>query len=91
MATPFDFAFDEAKSRANKEKHGIDFVEAQALWLDERLVQAKTRSIHEERFVVVGRIAGKHWSAFMTIRGGMIRLISVRRSRESEVRQYEGE
>jgi uncharacterized DUF497 family protein len=28
------FVFDEAKSRANRDKHGIDFVDAQALWLD---------------------------------------------------------
>ena len=90
VANQFVFVFDEAKSRANKAKHGIDFVDAQALWLDESLVQAKARSIHEERFLVVGMIAGKHWSAFITFRGGMIRLISVRRSRESEVRQYEG-
>jgi hypothetical protein len=26
------FVFDEAKSRANKAKHGIDFLDAQALW-----------------------------------------------------------
>lgn len=30
-----EFEFDERKSAANKAKHGIDFVEAQALWLDE--------------------------------------------------------
>ena len=28
------FEFDETKSEANKRKHGIDFVEAQALWKD---------------------------------------------------------
>ena len=31
------FEYDEAKSQANKLKHGIDFVQAQALWLDEYL------------------------------------------------------
>ena len=30
------FEFDEAKSRHNKEKHGIDFVDAQKLWFNER-------------------------------------------------------
>ena len=31
---PLLFEFDEQKSRVNKAKHGIDFVEAQRLWLD---------------------------------------------------------
>ena len=39
-----EFEFDERKSRANKVKHGIDFVEAQALWLDEALVEIPARS-----------------------------------------------
>ncbi|CAN5602800.1 hypothetical protein BH24ACT21_BH24ACT21_01120 [soil metagenome] len=34
-----EFEFDEAKSQTNKTKHGIDFVEAQALWLDEMFVE----------------------------------------------------
>ena len=85
------FEWDEAKSRANKVKHGIDFVEAQALWLDRRLVEAPTRSEAESRSVVVGVIAGRHWSAVVTYRGEVIRLISVRRSRFREVQAYEGE
>ncbi|HUU33359.1 MAG TPA: BrnT family toxin [Vicinamibacterales bacterium] len=32
--TLLSFEFDPLKSAANKAKHGIDFVEAQALWLD---------------------------------------------------------
>ncbi len=39
-----EFEFDEAKSRANKSKHGIDFVEAQALWLDGMLVEIPART-----------------------------------------------
>ncbi|HZL64791.1 MAG TPA: BrnT family toxin, partial [Thermoleophilia bacterium] len=33
------FEFDERKSRINKLKHGIDFVEAQELWQDEALAE----------------------------------------------------
>jgi uncharacterized protein len=29
-----EFEFDRKKSRRNKEKHGIDFIEAQSLWID---------------------------------------------------------
>ena len=84
------FQFDEDKSRANKAKHGIDFVEAQALWRDEALAEVPARSDSEERWLVVGCIAGKHWSAFITYRGEAIRLISVRRSRPEGVAIYEG-
>ena len=84
-----EFEFDEAKSQANKSKHGIDFVEAQALWLDEMLVEIPARTKDEPRFVVVGMISGRHWSAVITYRGERIRLISVRRARVEEVSIYE--
>jgi uncharacterized protein len=84
------FEFDEAKSRVNKLKHGIDFIEAQALWLDEMLLEVPARTEDEPRFLVVGTIAGKHWSAIVTYRDNTIRLISVRRAREDEVALYEG-
>jgi uncharacterized protein len=85
------FEFDERKSQANKVKHGIDFIEAQALWLDEALLRIAARTGHEARFVVIGRIGAKRWSAVVTYRGDAIRLISVRRSRPKEVQAYEGE
>jgi uncharacterized DUF497 family protein len=84
-----EFEFDEPKSRANKSKHGIDFVEAQALWLDETLVEIPARTEDEPRFVVVGMISETHWSAVVTYRGERIRIISVRRARAEEVAIYE--
>lgn len=84
------FEFDEQKSRANKAKHGLDFIEAQALWLDDRLVEAQARTEDEPRYLVVGRLAGVFWSAIITYRTSTIRLISVRRSRPEEVDLYEG-
>ena len=85
-----DFEFDEAKSRANKVKHGIDFVEAQVLWLDDMLLEIPARTSDEPRFLVVGKISGRHWSAVITYRDDRIRLISVRRARGEEVEIYEG-
>jgi uncharacterized DUF497 family protein len=84
------FLFDEAKSRANRDKHGIDFVEAHALWLDPARVSLAARTESEPRSIVVGRIEGKHWSGVVTYRGGAVRLISVRRSRAREVQLYGG-
>ena len=85
------FEFDDAKSLANKAKHGIDFVEAQALWLDDMLIEIPARSTDEPRFLLVGRIESKHWSAIVTRREDAIRIISVRRAREEEVALYEDE
>ncbi len=84
-----EFEFDEVKSRTNKSKHGIDFVGAQALWRDEMLVEIPARTDDEPRFVVVGMISAKHWSAVVTYRGERVRLISVRRARVEEVAIYE--
>jgi hypothetical protein len=84
------FEFDEAKSRSTKAKHGIDFVEAQALWLDDMFIEVPARTQDEPRFVVIGMIADQHWSAVITYRDEKIRLISVRRSRDEEVMLYEG-
>ena len=82
--------FDDVKSQANKSKHGIDFVEAQGLWLDEMFVEIQARTEDEPRFLVVGMISGKHWSAVITYRGERVRLISVRRALIEEVELYEG-
>lgn len=83
------FVFDPAKSDANMLKHGIDFIEAQALWLDADLVSLPARSESEDRLLFIGKINGRHWSAIVTYRDEMIRLISVRRARQREVQAYE--
>lgn len=83
------FEFDEAKSQANLLKHGISFVDAQALWGDPRLLEIPAKTEDESRYLMVGLISGKHWSAVITYRGSNIRLISVRRSRTEEVALYE--
>lgn len=85
------FEFDEAKSQANKLKHGIDFRDAQDKWLDENLLRIPARADAEQRFIFVGMMEERHWSAVITYRGESIRIISVRRSRPEEVREYEGE
>lgn len=83
------FEFDSKKSILNKEKHGIDFLEAQALWVDPDLIIIPAKTADEPRFLVIGRILDKYWSAIITYRGGKIRIISTRRSRPEEVDIYE--
>lgn len=84
-----EFEFDPAKSAANKEKHGLDFTEAHEVWADERRVLLPLSFADEERFIVVGEVAGKLWSAVFTWRGTKIRIISVRRARDDEKQNYE--
>ena len=84
-----DFEYDEDKSASNFEKHGIDFIRAQELWLDADLVEVQVKSKDEPRYLAIGRIENKYWSAVVTQRGGNIRIISVRRSRKKEVSLYE--
>jgi uncharacterized DUF497 family protein len=85
------FEFDPDKSRANKRKHGLNFVEAQRLWDDPDLLEVPARSSDEARFLVIGQINAKHWSAIVTYRDGHIRIISVRRVRKEEVEHYESD
>ena len=85
------FEFDPAKSRANLQKHGINFVEAQRLWSDPDLLEIPARTEDEQRFLVIGKIMDKHWSGVITYRGRNIRIISVRRSRTEEVDLYESQ
>ena len=85
----YKFEFDDGKSLINLEKHGIDFVDAQQLWNDPYLIEIEARSTDESRSLVIGAIDGKVWSAVITYRGEIIRIISVRRSRKAEVAIYE--
>lgn len=85
----FTFEFDESKSQANLSKHGIDFVDAQLLWNDPMLLEIPAKTEDDPRYLVIGLINGKHWSAVLTYRSVNIRLISVRRSRTEEVALYE--
>lgn len=85
------FEYDPIKSATNKDKHGIDFDEAQQLWDDEMLLMAPARTEDEPRFLALGTIGAKHWSAIFTMRGGNIRIISVRRSRPQEIAIYESQ
>ncbi len=83
------FEFDPEKSVKNKEKHGIDFYEAQALWDDPDVIEIPAKTTDEPRFLVIGKIASIYWSGVITYRGDRIRIISVRRSRKEEIETYE--
>lgn len=84
-----EFEYDPAKSAKNAEKHGIDFDAAQELWRDPDAYEAAAAYRDEPRFAVIGKIGEKHWTAIVTYREDRTRIISVRRSRDKEVKLYE--
>ena len=83
------FEWDENKSASNKIKHGIDFKEAQILWEDCNRLEFSVKTDGEQRFLTIGLINTKHWTAVITYRELNIRIIFVRRSRIEAVRLYE--
>ncbi|MCJ7471576.1 MAG: BrnT family toxin [Actinobacteria bacterium] len=84
-----EFEFDKRKSESNKQKHGIDFCEAQKLWDDIDLIEVPVKTSDEPRFLVIGKISEKYWSVIITYHSEIIRIISVRRSRKEEIDIYE--
>lgn len=83
------FEYDQKKSKTNKEKHGIDFFEAQLLWENPDIIEIPAKLINEPRYLVIGMLNNKHWSGIITYRNENIRIISIRRSRIEEVKIYE--
>ncbi len=84
-----EFEFDDSKSQSNLAKHGINFLDAQHLWSDPDRVEIPARIEDEPRFLIIGKIAQKCWSAIITYRENRVRIISVRRARKEEVAIYE--
>ena len=83
------FDFNLKKSESNWQKHGINFATAQLLWSDPDRIQIPAKDVDEPRFMIIGKIEQKHWSAIITYRDDKIRIISVRRSRDEEIEIYE--
>ena len=82
------FEWDEAKRRSNLGKHGIDFRDAaRAMPLRPMLVYSSPRG-NEERYVGVLEIGGKVIAVVYTRRGEAVRIISARRARKGEERDY---
>jgi uncharacterized DUF497 family protein len=86
-----EFGWDLNKSRSNLIKHGIDFETAKNLWLDEDRIEIWAPHPVEDRGIVIGKHQNKLWTAIFTMRGNVIRIISVRRARKKEAKLYEKE
>ncbi len=85
-----EFEYDSNKSRINKEKHDIDFIEAQSLWKDDNaLIIPANTSDDEIRYALISKLNKKCFVAIFTMRENTFRIISVRRCRKNEEKNYE--
>jgi len=84
------FEYDEKKSQINKEKHNIDFIEAQKLWLDEDALIVPANVVDgETRYALISKILTKCFVVIFIMGEDINRIISVRRCRKNEEKNYE--
>jgi uncharacterized protein len=81
------FEWNENKNRANLEKHGIDFDEATEIFYGPVMVRRSDRK-DEERWVAIGALVSRLIAVIFTRRANIIRIISARRARKNEERDY---
>lgn len=85
-----EFEWDEEKWASNIAKHGLDFVSAIHLFSGPHLrKRARDGRGGEVRWLAVGVVQGLCVAAVYTVRGGAIRMISLRRARDDERRQHQ--
>ena len=86
-----EFEWDDAKSGACFTHRGFDFAYALRAFLDEDRIVGRDRrwDYGEERYRLLGAIEGRVFVVIYAIRGSAIRIISVRKANEREVREYE--
>lgn len=89
----FVFEWDEAKNKANTQKHGISFEEAKTVFYDENalLIDDPDHSADEDRFILFGismslrlLVVCHCYRQSKTV----IRIISARKATRSESNQY---
>ena len=86
--------WDISKNTANKRKHGISFEEAQSVFYDEfaRLIHDPDHSGMEDRYILLGRSSRLRLMIVCHCyreEHHTIRIISARKAKRSEKKQYE--
>ena len=84
------YEWDEQKRAANKARHRVDFLVVVDFDWDSALVAPDDRYDYgEERYVSIGPINGRLHVLIFTRRDAAVRVISLRKANEREVKQYE--
>ena len=85
----FTFEYDPQKSARNNDKHGIDFARAQALWIGEVIIVPAKVVDGEMRYANIGKIGDNYWTAIVSYRGAVCRIVSVYPSNPLQINHYE--
>lgn len=83
------FAWDEAKRLTNIQKHGVDFLDAAELFEGEYLDRPAREVAGEQRHAATGPVEGRFITVIYVIRDEVVRIISARRARDNERRDFE--
>jgi uncharacterized protein len=86
------FQFDPSKAAANLKKHAVSFADAEAVFEDPLAIHCPDPDAEgEERFLAIGLgSVGELLVVCYTVRSDEIRLISARRAKRRERKQYAG-
>ncbi len=92
---PLRFTWDKSKSKANQEKHGISFDEAQTVFFDENAIEFfdPDHSESEDRFLLLGLSSSLRIvvvSHCYRKSESLIRIISARKATKKEQKVYAG-
>lgn len=84
------FEWDEAKAKLNLEKHGVSFLTAAAIFLNERLERVDNREDYGEvRWIALGRVDIEVYRVVYTWRAeNLVRIISAQRAGKDEQEIY---
>ncbi|MBF0481963.1 MAG: BrnT family toxin [Desulfovibrionaceae bacterium] len=84
------FEWDERKRTSNREKHGIDFEDAPAVFSPDMIVfEDHRREYGEQRYIGMGTLCGRIVVTVFTVRGDTVRIISMRKANRREAAYYE--
>jgi hypothetical protein len=83
-------AFDPDKDAANFAKHGVSLAEAARIdLLTAAMVIDDREDYGEARYRAFARVDGQGFCFVFTVRGTVVRAISLRRAHEKEMRRHE--
>jgi len=84
------YEWDQDKARANRQKHGVRFSDAVAVFMDDLAITIPDEYSYEERFVILGKDGLERVLVVVfTYRGDETRLISARKANAQERQLYE--
>jgi uncharacterized DUF497 family protein len=84
--------FNAAKDKANRARHGVSLIEAARLDWDRACVVFDDRIAYgEDRFIATGTVHGRVYVVVFTMRGEVMRVISMRAANRQEFQRYEAQ